>query len=71
MAFRSLEKPRVESGQAASSQARRTRMQAAGNASADGPTGGGAMHEGIVNLFGGAGSPEDIVKGMKDAAATL
>ena len=29
------------------------------------------MNEGIVNLFGGAGSPEDIVKGMKDAAATL
>ena len=36
-----------------------------------GPTVGGAMNEGIVNLFGGAGSPEDIVKGMKDAAATL
>jgi raffinose/stachyose/melibiose transport system substrate-binding protein len=36
-----------------------------------GPTVGGAMNEGIVALFGGQGSPADIVKGMKDAAATL
>ena len=36
-----------------------------------GPTVGGAMNEGIVALFGGQGTPEDIVKGMKDAAATL
>lgn len=36
-----------------------------------GPTVGGAMNEGIVSLFGGQGTPEDIVKGMKDAAATL
>ena len=32
---------------------------------------GNAMNEGIVNLFGGAGTPEDIVKAMQDAAATL
>jgi raffinose/stachyose/melibiose transport system substrate-binding protein len=36
-----------------------------------GPTVGGAMNDGIVALFGGSGSPEDIVKGMEDAAATL
>ena len=36
-----------------------------------GPTVGGAMNEGIVSLFGGQGSPEDIVQNMKDAAATL
>jgi raffinose/stachyose/melibiose transport system substrate-binding protein len=29
------------------------------------------MNEGIVNLFGGVGTPEDIVKKMEDAAATL
>ena len=36
-----------------------------------GTTVGNAMNEGIVNLFGGAGTPEDIVKKMEDAAATL
>ena len=36
-----------------------------------GTTVGNAMNEGIVNLFGGAGTPEDIVKAMQDAAATL
>ncbi|MDL9978887.1 extracellular solute-binding protein [Microbacterium sp. ASV49] len=35
-----------------------------------GTTVGGAMNDGIVNLFAGKGTPEDIVKGMKDAAAT-
>ena len=36
-----------------------------------GPTVGGAMNDGIVALFGGSGTPEDIVKAMEDAAATL
>jgi len=36
-----------------------------------GTTVGNAMNEGIVNLFGSAGTPEDIVKAMQDAAATL
>ncbi|MWB97092.1 ABC transporter substrate-binding protein [Agromyces seonyuensis] len=36
-----------------------------------GTTVGNAMNEGIVNLFGGAGSAEDIVTKMQDAAATL
>lgn len=36
-----------------------------------GTTVGNAMNEGIVNLFAGAGSPEDIVQRMQDAAATL
>ena len=36
-----------------------------------GPTVGGAMNDGIVALFGGKGTPEDIVKSMEDAAATL
>lgn len=36
-----------------------------------GPTVGGAMNDGIVALFGGQGTPEDVVNGMKDAAATL
>ena len=36
-----------------------------------GTTVGNAMNEGIVNLFGGTGTPEDIVKKMQDAAATL
>lgn len=36
-----------------------------------GTTVGNAMNEGIVNLFGGVGTPEDIVTKMKDAAATL
>lgn len=36
-----------------------------------GTTVGNAMNEGIVNLFGGAGTPEDIVTKMEDAAATL
>ena len=36
-----------------------------------GPTVGGAMNDGIVSLFGGQGSPEDIVKSMQDAAGTL
>ena len=35
-----------------------------------GPTVGGAMNDGIVNLFAGKGSAEDIVKGMQAAAAT-
>jgi raffinose/stachyose/melibiose transport system substrate-binding protein len=35
-----------------------------------GTTVGNAMNEGIVNLVGGAGSPEDIVTKMQDAAAT-
>ncbi|MET0974052.1 MAG: extracellular solute-binding protein [Leifsonia sp.] len=35
-----------------------------------GPTVGGAMNDGIVNLFAGQGSAADIVKGMQDAAAT-
>jgi raffinose/stachyose/melibiose transport system substrate-binding protein len=36
-----------------------------------GPTVGGAMNDGIVSLFGGQGSPEDVVTGMQDAAGTL
>lgn len=32
---------------------------------------GGAMNEGIVNLFGGAGSPEGIVEGIQAAVETL
>jgi len=36
-----------------------------------GTTVGNAMNEGIINLFSGAGTPEDIVKKMQDAAATL
>lgn len=36
-----------------------------------GPVVGGAMNEGVVNLFAGQGSAEDIVQGMRDAAATL
>ncbi len=36
-----------------------------------GTTVGNAMNEGIVNLFGGVGTPADIVKKMEDAAATL
>ncbi|MFS0866302.1 ABC transporter substrate-binding protein [Microbacterium sp. 179-B 1A2 NHS] len=36
-----------------------------------GTTVGSAMNEGIVNLFAGNGTPEDIVKRMEDAAATL
>ncbi|WP_165314443.1 ABC transporter substrate-binding protein [Agromyces protaetiae] len=36
-----------------------------------GTTVGNAMNEGIVNLFAGTGTPEDIVKKMTDAAATL
>jgi raffinose/stachyose/melibiose transport system substrate-binding protein len=36
-----------------------------------GTTVGNAMNEGIVNLFAGTGSPEDIVTRMQDAAATL
>ena len=35
-----------------------------------GATVGGAMNDGIVNLFAGKGTPQDIVKGMTDAAAT-
>ena len=35
-----------------------------------GTTVGNAMNEGITNLFGGAGTPEDIVTKMQDAAAT-
>ena len=36
-----------------------------------GTTVGNAMNEGIVNLFAGTGTPEDIVTKMEDAAATL
>jgi raffinose/stachyose/melibiose transport system substrate-binding protein len=36
-----------------------------------GPTVGGAMNDGIVALFGGEGSADDIVKNMEAAAATL
>jgi len=36
-----------------------------------GTTVGNAMNEGIVNLFAGNGSPEDVVTRMQDAAATL
>lgn len=36
-----------------------------------GTTVGNAMNEGIVNLFAGTGTPEDIVTKMQDAAATL
>ena len=36
-----------------------------------GPVVGGAMNEGIVNLFGGAGSPQGIVDAMVAAAATV
>lgn len=35
-----------------------------------GTTVGNAMNEGITNLFGGAGTPEEIVTKMEDAAAT-
>ncbi len=35
-----------------------------------GATVGGAMNDGIVNLFAGKGSAQDIVKGMQAAAAT-
>lgn len=35
-----------------------------------GSTVGGAMNDGIVNLFAAKGTPQDIVKGMTDAAAT-
>ncbi|MCC2033704.1 ABC transporter substrate-binding protein [Microbacterium allomyrinae] len=36
-----------------------------------GTTVGNAMNEGIVNLFAGTGTPEEIVQRMQDAAATL
>lgn len=36
-----------------------------------GTTIGNAMNEGIVNLFAGTGTPEEIVQKMQDAAATL
>ncbi|WP_400994449.1 ABC transporter substrate-binding protein [Agromyces sp. GXQ0307] len=36
-----------------------------------GTTVGNAMNDGIVNLFGGNGTPEEIVTKMQDAAATL
>ncbi|MCR2808744.1 MULTISPECIES: extracellular solute-binding protein [unclassified Microbacterium] len=36
-----------------------------------GTTVGNAMNEGIVNLFAGNGTPQDIVTRMQDAAATL
>lgn len=35
-----------------------------------GTTVGNAMNEGIVNIFGGAGTAEDVVTKMQDAAAT-
>lgn len=35
-----------------------------------GTTVGNAMNEGITNLFGGSGTPEDVVTKMQDAAAT-
>ena len=36
-----------------------------------GATVGGAMNDGIVNLFAGNGTPEDIVTSIQDAVATL
>ena len=36
-----------------------------------GPTVGGALNDSIVQMFGGQGSPQDIVTAMTDAAATL
>lgn len=36
-----------------------------------GTTVGNAMNEGIVNLFAGTGTPQDVVTKMQDAAATL
>ena len=36
-----------------------------------GPTVGGAMNDGIVNLFAGNGTPEDIVKSIQSAVDTL
>ncbi len=36
-----------------------------------GPTVGGAMNDGIVNLFAGNGTPEDIVTSIQDAVKTL
>ena len=36
-----------------------------------GPTVGGAMNDGIVNLFAGNGTPEDIVTSIQDAVETL
>jgi len=36
-----------------------------------GPTVGGAMNDGIVNLFAGNGTPEDIVTAIQDAVKTL
>jgi len=36
-----------------------------------GTTVGNAMNDGIINLISGSGTPEDIVKRMQDAAATL
>lgn len=36
-----------------------------------GATVGGAMNDGIVNLFAGNGTPEDIVTAIKNAVATL
>ena len=35
-----------------------------------GTTVGNAMNGGIVNIFGGAGTAEDVVTKMQDAAAT-
>ena len=35
-----------------------------------GPTVGGAMNDGITNMFAGQGTAKDIVKGMQDAAAS-
>jgi raffinose/stachyose/melibiose transport system substrate-binding protein len=36
-----------------------------------GPTVGGAMNDGIVNLFAGKGTPEDIVTAIQDSVKTL
>jgi raffinose/stachyose/melibiose transport system substrate-binding protein len=36
-----------------------------------GPTVGGAMNDGIVNLFAGNGTPQDIVTAIQNAVATL
>ena len=36
-----------------------------------GPVVGGAMNEAIVNLFGGAGTPQGIVDAIKAAVETL
>lgn len=39
--------------------------------SALGPAFGNPLNQAIVNIFGGTGTPEDVVKALKDTAATL